>query len=51
MTDSLGYYDADGAEWEGPVDEMLAAKGYARTGGWKEPDGASGAAIAPAHSL
>jgi hypothetical protein len=31
---SVGHFDADGAEWEAAVDEILASAGYRRTSNW-----------------
>jgi hypothetical protein len=31
---AAGTFDADGGEWVGPVDAMLAEAGYVRTGDW-----------------
>jgi hypothetical protein len=38
LVHNLGYYDADGGEWEAPVDEKLRAAGYERTGAWEGDD-------------
>jgi len=34
----LGYYDADGGEWVAPVDALLTAAGWRRTGNWTGDD-------------